>query len=88
MTPGQSVATTGDYGWTKKSMDLYNHWGELTRFKYMKGQLNSKIRWVSIRAMLKREGKITIRKDEQFMKFIRENDAPGILEYVASKTKK
>lgn len=88
MTPGQSVATTGNYGWTLKSMDLYNHWGELQRFKYMKGQLNSKIRWVSIRAMLKRDGKITINKDEQYMKFIRENDAPGILEYVASKVKK
>ena len=85
MTPGQSVATVGQNKWTEKSLDLYRHWGELTRFKYMKGQLNSKIRWVSIRAMLRREGKITIKFKDEYIPFIENNDVQGLLDYVGGK---
>lgn len=95
MTPGKSVATTNeyggattikDYGWTKKSMDLYAHWGELTRFKLMKGQLNSKIRWVTVRNMLKKNnGKLNITFDSKLKEYIDNNDPAGLLMYIEEK---
>ncbi len=90
MTPGKSVATTNEYGvvterdfgWTKRSMNLYKHWGELTRFKLKKEQLNCKIRWVTIRNLIKKTGKIEITYNEEYMKFINNNDPEGLYNYI------
>lgn len=85
MCPGQSVATTGANGWVKKSLDLYKHWGRATRFKFMKNQVNSKIRWVSVRNMLKRQGTIDTSYEEEYIPFVENNDAQGLLEYMREK---
>lgn len=81
-----SVATTGNfYAWTINSMRLYNKWGECMRFKHMKGQLNAKCRWVSIRSMFKKHGKMIITYRPEYMKFINENDYIGLLNYISEK---
>lgn len=49
MTPKKSIASGGDYTWTKKSMNLYKTWGEYVGFKVDKGQLNSTFKWSRIK---------------------------------------
>lgn len=49
MTPKKSVASGGDYTWTKKSMNLYKKWGDYVGFKVDKGQLNSTFKWAKIK---------------------------------------
>lgn len=52
MTPKKSIASGGDYTWTKKSMNLYKTWGEYVGFKVDKGQLNSTFKWSKIKKSL------------------------------------
>lgn len=56
MTPKKSIASGGDYTWTKKSMNLYKTWGEYVGFKPDKGQLNSTFKWSKIKKDLAEKG--------------------------------
>lgn len=88
MTPGISVATVGQNKWTEKSIDLYRHWGKVTRFKFMKNQVNSKIRWVTIRNMLNRTGKMDTSYEDEYAQFVENNDVQGLLDYMKEKASK
>lgn len=85
MTPGVSVATVGQHKWTINSIRLYQKWGELIRFKYMKGEVNAKCRWVTMRSMFKKNGCITISFKEEYMPFLKDEDAEGLIKHEAEK---
>lgn len=82
MRVGVSVATVGENKWTVNSMRLYSKWGECIRFKPQQGQLNAKCRWVSIRSMFRRLGKLVISYKPEYMDFINKNDVEGLINYV------
>ena len=66
MTPNNSVASGGDFTWTKKSMRLYQKWGDCVGFKPDKGQLNSTISWSKIKKDLQVLGKLNITYNEEW----------------------
>ena len=69
MTPKKSVASGGDYTWTKKSMRLYQKWGDCVGFKKDKGQLNTTINWAKIKKQLKTSGKLNKDLREDWKKY-------------------
>lgn len=69
MTPKKSVASGGDFTWTKKSMRLYQKWGECVGFKADKGQLNTTINWSKIKKDLKILGRLNPTFKEEWDKY-------------------
>ena len=88
MTPGDSVATAAGSPWAQKSVNLYKRWGDLIRFKPMKGELNAKIRWTTIRNQLKKDGHLTITYNPIYMEFINKNDYDGLTHYIEQEKNK
>jgi len=82
MTPGVSVASTGELIWGKRSMALYKEWGDNVAFESKKGELNAKIRWIPMKNKLAKEGKMIETKNPIYMQFIENNDARGLLAYI------
>ena len=88
MTPGNSVATAGNLPWAYKSVNLYKRWGDLIRFKPMRGELNAKIRWTTIRKQLKDLGQLVINYNQDYMNFINNNDYIGLVHYIEKEKNK
>lgn len=74
MTPNNSVASGGDFTWTKKSMRLYQKWGDCVGFKADKGQLNTTINWSKIKKDLQVLGHLNITYKEEWKKYFFNND--------------
>lgn len=66
MTPNNSVASGGDFTWTKKSMRLYQKWGDCVGFKADKGQLNTTISWSKIKKDIEVLGKLNVTYREEW----------------------
>ena len=88
MTPGESVASTGELIWGKRSMALYKEWGDNVAFESKKGELNAKIRWVPLKNTLKKTGKMIETYNPTYMTYIENNDARGLLNYIDSEKDK
>lgn len=69
MNPNNSVASGGDYTWTKKSMRLYQKWGDNVGFKADKGQLNTTINWAKIKKDLKILGHLNVTYKEEWLSY-------------------
>lgn len=69
MNPNNSVASGGDFTWTKKSMRLYQKWGDCVGFKADKGQLNTTINWAKIKKDLKVLGHLNVTYKEEWLKY-------------------
>ncbi|MBQ3420176.1 MAG: hypothetical protein IJH34_00595, partial [Romboutsia sp.] len=69
MNPNNSVASGGDFTWTKKSMRLYQKWGDNVGFKADKGQLNTTINWSKIKKDLQVLGHLNITYKEEWKKY-------------------
>ena len=83
MTPGVSVASQGELIWGKRSMALYKEWGDNVAFESKKGELNAKIRWVSmVNHMNNHDGKMIDTYNPIYMTYIENNDARGLLNYI------
>ena len=75
MTPKNSIASGGDYTWTKKSMNLYKTWGEYVGFKVDKGQLNSTFKWSKIKKDLaEKHTLVPIYNNEWYNYFFNDTD--------------
>ena len=66
MNPNNSVASGGDFTWTKKSMRLYQKWGDCVGFKADKGQLNTTINWSKIKKDIQVLGKLNVTYKEEW----------------------
>ena len=66
MNPNNSVASGGDFTWTKKSMRLYQKWGDCVGFKADKGQLNTTISWSKIKKDIQVLGKLNVTYKEEW----------------------
>lgn len=75
MTPNNSVASGGDFTWTKKSMRLYQKWGDCVGFKADKGQLNTTISWSKIKKDIEVLGKLNITYKEEWKKYFFDDEA-------------
>ena len=74
MTPKKSIASGGDYTWTKKSMNLYKTWGEYVGFKVDKGQLNSTFKWSKIKKDLKETGTLTPQYNPEWIEYFNKDE--------------
>lgn len=88
MTPGESVASTGELIWGKRSMALYKEWGDNVAFESKKGELNAKIRWIPLKNTLRKTGKMIETYNPTYMTYIENNDARGLLNYIDSEKDK
>ena len=75
MNPNNSVASGGDFTWTKKSMRLYQKWGDCVGFKADKGQLNTTISWSKIKKDIEVLGKLNITFKEEWKKYFFDDEA-------------
>ena len=85
MTPYNSVASGGDFTWTKKSMRLYQVWGDCVGFKADKGQLNTTINWAKIKRDLKNNGRLNITYKEEWIPYFnaeKTEENPCGLDYI------
>lgn len=69
MNPNNSVASGGDFTWTKKSMRLYQKWGDCVGFKADKGQLNTTISWSKIKKDIQTLGHLNITYKEEWLEY-------------------
>lgn len=82
MTPKKSIASGGDYTWTKKSMNLYKTWGDYVGFKVDKGQLNSTFKWSKIKKDLKETGTLTPQYNSEWESYIFPNSISKEVDYI------
>ena len=78
MTPKKSIASGGDYTWTKKSMNLYKTWGDYVGFKVDKGQLNSTFKWSKIKKDLAENHTLTPTYNKDWYNYIFPNDSEEV----------
>lgn len=78
MTPKKSIASGGDYTWTKKSMYLYKTWGDYVGFKADKGQLNSTFKWGKIKKDLKEKHTLIPEYNKDWYGYIFPNNSEEI----------
>lgn len=78
MNPSNSVASAGDFTWTKKSMNLYKTWGEYVGFKPDKNQLNSTFAWGRIKKDVKETGTLTPTFKEEWKKYFEADEVDYI----------
>ena len=54
----------------------------------MRGELNAKIRWTTIRKQLKDLGQLVINYNQDYMNFINNNDYIGLVHYIEKEKNK
>jgi hypothetical protein len=91
MNPEQTVASSADvasHRWTVKTMEFYRVWGELMRPREQNGQINTKVRAISLKDWPRVYGdgdKIGVYQkyfNPEIMKFIKSNDVLGYEKYI------